>query len=128
MGFGLAMLWMPVTVRSQPPRETRPCRKLDRPPGSMPTAALSGDSTLRFLDDGLERRYQRAGGAESLTGFQITTGTAALMWLLAALFVPSGTPIPIDRAVPLCGAMALLNWTPFLFSEVGDHARSTALA
>jgi class 3 adenylate cyclase len=93
-------------------------------PDEPPATQLDGDGgglkrfTLRFRDRALERRYQHAAGAESLTGFEITTGTAALMWLLATFFVPTGTPIPLERAVPLCGAMALLNWTPFLFSEV----------
>jgi class 3 adenylate cyclase len=76
--------------------------------------------SLRFIDEGLERRYQRHGGAESLIGFRITTGTAAFMWLLAIFYVPSGTPIPLERVIPLCGVMALMNWTPFLLSEAAD--------
>src|SRR4029079_12570961 len=32
----------------------------------------------------------------------------------------AGTPIPLDRALPLCGVMALMNWTPFLLSEAVD--------
>jgi class 3 adenylate cyclase len=76
--------------------------------------------SLRFLDDGLERRYQREGGAESLTGFRITTGGAALLWLLAAFVAPEGTPIPLDRAMLVCSAMGMLNWAAFLFSEMAD--------
>jgi hypothetical protein len=38
------------------------------------------------------------------------------MWLLAAIVVPSGTPIPADRAVPVGSAMALLNCAAFLLS------------
>jgi class 3 adenylate cyclase len=81
--------------------------------------ALRGWS-LRFLDVRLERGYQRQGGAESLTGFRITTGTAAVMWLLAAVVTPSGTPIPLDRAFPVSSAMALLNWAAFMLSARAD--------
>ena len=78
--------------------------------------------SLRFVDDQVELRYQRQAGAESLTGFRITTGTAAVVWLLAAVVIPMGTPIPEDRAIPLCLAMALLNLAAFLLS-----ARATTL-
>jgi class 3 adenylate cyclase len=73
--------------------------------------------SLRFRDDQLEREYQRQGGAESLTGFRITTATAAVMWLLAAVVTPTGTPIPLDRALPVSFAMALLNWAAFMTSS-----------
>jgi class 3 adenylate cyclase len=76
--------------------------------------------SLRFLDDRLERQYQRHGGAESLTGFRITTGVAAVMWLLAAIVVPMGTPIPADRAIPVGSVMALLNSAAFLLSARAD--------
>jgi class 3 adenylate cyclase len=76
--------------------------------------------SLRFLNDSLERDYQRQGGAESLTGFFITTGAAAVMWLLAAVVIPTGTPIPLERAIAVCSAMALLNWAAFLFSARAD--------
>jgi class 3 adenylate cyclase len=76
--------------------------------------------SLRFLNDKLERDYQRQGGAESLTGFFITTGAAAVMWLLAAVVIPTGTPIPMDRAIAVCPAMALLNWAAFLLSARAD--------
>jgi class 3 adenylate cyclase len=76
--------------------------------------------SLRFLNDRLERQYQRQGGAESQTGFRITTGAAAVMWLLAAVVIPTGTSIPLDRAIPLCFAMALLNWAAFLLSARAD--------
>ena len=72
--------------------------------------------SLRFLDDQVERRYQHQGGAEGRTGFRITTGAAAVLWLLAALVIPTGTPIPPDRAIPLCFAMAVLNFAAFLLS------------
>lgn len=76
--------------------------------------------SLRFLDERLERDYQRQGGVESLTGFRITTATAAIMWLLATIVIPIGTPIPADRAIPACSAMALLNWAAFLRSAQAD--------
>ncbi len=76
--------------------------------------------SLRFLDAEMEREYQRHGGAESLTGFRISTAVAAVMWFLAAVIIPAGTPIPPDRAVPLSYAMALLNTAVFMFSVRAD--------
>src|SRR3954452_6072130 len=73
--------------------------------------------SLRFLDETLERRYQSASGAESLTGFRISTGAAAVLWLLAAVVIPTGTPIPIERAVSVCFAGAALNWAAFVLSD-----------
>jgi class 3 adenylate cyclase len=75
---------------------------------------------LRFLDEQMEKDYQRRGGAESLTGFRIATAVAAVMWLLAAIIVPLGTPIPADLAVPVCYVMALANWATFLFAASAD--------
>jgi class 3 adenylate cyclase len=89
---------------------------------SRPTDVRDADrgalrrGSLRFLDDRLERQYQRRAGAESLTGFQITTGAAAVLWLLAAVVIPAGTPIPGDRAIPASTAMGILNWAAFLLS------------
>ena len=68
----------------------------------------------------MERLYQRQAGAESLTGFRIATGTASVMWLLAAIVIPTGTPIPADRAVPVCLAMAVFNSAGFLLSARAD--------
>ncbi|HET8784247.1 MAG TPA: adenylate/guanylate cyclase domain-containing protein [Candidatus Limnocylindrales bacterium] len=73
--------------------------------------------SLRFFDATLERRYQEVSGAESLIGFLIATGAAAVLWLLASIVLPSGTPIPLDRAVIVCFAVAFLNWGAFLSSE-----------
>ena len=102
-------------VASAPARRTS--QPVDRPATNLVAdrGALRRGS-LRFLDDTLERQYQRHGGAESLTGFRISTGVAAVMWLLAAIVVPIGTPIPADRAVPVGSAMALLNSAAFLLS------------
>jgi class 3 adenylate cyclase len=68
----------------------------------------------------MERRYQREWGAKSQTGFRITTGVAAVMWLLAAVIIPTGTPIPLDRAFPVSSVMALLNWAAFMLSARTD--------
>jgi class 3 adenylate cyclase len=65
----------------------------------------------------LEREYQRRGGAESQVGFRISTAVAAVMWLLAAVVIPTGTPIPVDLAIPLCYVMALTNWATFLLAR-----------
>ncbi|HEU4573312.1 MAG TPA: hypothetical protein VFR93_11550, partial [Candidatus Limnocylindrales bacterium] len=75
---------------------------------------------MRFVDERLERRYQREAGAESRSGFTITTGAASALWLLAAVVVPAGTPIPIDRGVQVCSAMALVNAVAFVLSPQAD--------
>jgi class 3 adenylate cyclase len=75
---------------------------------------------LRFLNEGLEREYQRRAGAEGQSAFRLTIGAAAALWLLAAIVTPAGTPIPLDRVVPLCAALALLNWSALLFSADAD--------
>jgi class 3 adenylate cyclase len=76
--------------------------------------------SLRFLDDTVERLYQRQEGAESRTGFRISTGTAAVLWLLAVVVIPSGTPIAPERVIPLCLAMAVLNLAAFLLAGWAD--------
>src|SRR4051812_23252100 len=40
--------------------------------------------TLAFLDAGLEDRYQRAAGAESLNGFRAIALASGVLWTLAA--------------------------------------------
>ena len=72
--------------------------------------------SLRFVDPVLERRYQRHGGAESLAGFLITTAAGAVGWLFATVVIPTGTPIPVERAVSVSYAMALTNSAAFLLS------------
>jgi class 3 adenylate cyclase len=88
--------------------------------------------SLRFRDPDLEARYQRRAGTESLTGYRITTATAAVTWLLATVVVPAGSPIPVERAVPVCIAMALVNGVAFLLSRRADtldrqHSIASAL-
>ena len=91
-------------------------------PTDRPTTELDADGgalrqvSLRFLDDRVERLYQRKAGAESLTGFRIASGAATILWLLAAIVIPTGTPIPPDRAIPASLAMAALNLAGFLLS------------
>jgi class 3 adenylate cyclase len=95
-------------------------------PGDNDAAPVDGErgtlrrGSLRFVDEQLEQQYQRQGGAESLNGFRITTGTASSLWFLAAFVIPAGTPIPADRAIPLCFAMGLLNLSAFLLSPRAD--------
>ncbi len=94
--------------------------------GGRPATEVEADRgalrrvSLRFLDDSLERQYQRQGGAESQTGFRITTGVAAVLWLLAAVVIPTGTSIPADRAIVVCFALAALNSAVFVLSAHAD--------
>ncbi|HSL77866.1 MAG TPA: hypothetical protein VK867_13050, partial [Candidatus Limnocylindrales bacterium] len=93
-------------------------RPTDQPASRLDTAiGAVRPISLRFLDQALERRYQRVAGAESLDGFRITTGAAAAIWLLAAVVIPTGTPIPFERAVVACFAVGVLNWVAFVLSE-----------
>jgi adenylate cyclase len=91
-----------------------------------PTIDLDADGgplqriSLRFVDPRVERLYQHQGGSESRTAFRVTIATAAVMWLLAAVVVPTGTRIPADRAIPVCLAMAVLNAAGFLLSARAD--------
>ena len=101
-------------------------------PARPPTTGLDADRgilrhlSLRFVDDRVERDYQRQGGAESQAGFRVTTAAAAVMWLLAALVIPTGTQIPSDRAIPMCLVMAVVNWAAFLLprAETLDRQHS----
>jgi hypothetical protein len=77
--------------------------------------------SLRFSGNALERQYQFEAGAESLTGFRITTGAAAVIWLLAAVIIPTGTSISVEQAFLVCSAVGLLNWAAFVMS---DHWRT----
>ena len=76
--------------------------------------------SLRFFDRNLELRYQREAGAESLPGLRIITSTAALVWLLATIVVPAGTPIPFELSLPICSAMAGLNAVALLLAGRAD--------
>ena len=97
-----------------------------RQPSAREASGLEPDSgalrpvSLRFFDPVLERRYQVSSGAESLTGFRITTAAAAVLWLLAAVIIPTGTTISIERAVSVCFVVAALNWAAFVLSEGFD--------
>ena len=92
----------------------RPTMELDADRGALRRGSL------RFLDDQVERQYQRQGGSESQIALRITNGFSAAMWLLAAVIVPMGTSIPPDRAIPVCSAMAVLSLAAFLLSARAD--------
>ena len=112
----------PGFVRSQMPGEVLE-RSRATQPTVPPTDELDGAGgalrpiSLRFSDEVLERRYQRVSGQESLTGFRIATAAAAVLWLLASVVIPSGTPIPVERAVIVCSAIGFLNWAAFVLSD-----------
>jgi class 3 adenylate cyclase len=65
--------------------------------------------SLRFLDGELERRFQLAAGAESLTGLRVTTAASAVIWAAAAVLVPIGTSLPPGTVLPIAGFMVLLS-------------------
>src|SRR6478672_4370453 len=116
LGFGARTAALPDTDDTNVTRQprARDGGKFDAGGGALRPISL------RFLDDALERRYQAVSGAESLTGFRITTASAAVLWLLAAVVVPNGTAIPVDRAVIVCFAVGFLNWAAFLVADEDD--------
>ncbi len=98
----------------------------DPAPSDRATIELDADGgslrrgSLRFLDDRVERQYQRQGGAESQIGFRIASGTASIMWLLAIVVIPTSTPVPADLAMSVCFAMSVFNAAGFLLSGWAD--------
>jgi len=116
LGFGARTAALPDTDDTKSTRQPRTADGGEFDAGGGALRPIS----LRFLDDALERRYQAVSGAESLTGFRITTASAAVLWLLAAVVVPNGTAIPVDRAVIVCFAVGFLNWAAFLLADEDD--------
>ncbi len=114
------------TATAQSPQINDSADAVTSAPTDRPTTELDADGgtlrrgSLRFLDDRLERRYQRQAGAESKVGSRIATGTAAVMWLLAVVVIPASTPIPPDLAIPVCLAMAIVNSAGFLLGAKAD--------
>ena len=92
----------------------RPTKEIDAKRGALRRGSL------QFVDDEVERLYQRQGGRESQLALRITNGFSATMWLLAAIVLPMGTAIPPDRAIPVCCAMAALSLAAFLLSTRAD--------
>src|SRR6476469_7814783 len=116
LGFGARTAAPPDTDDTKSTRQPRTADGGEFDSGGGALRPIS----LRFLDDALERRYQAVSGAESLTRFRITTASAAVLWLLAAVVVPNGTAIPVDRAVIVCFAVGFLNWAAFLVADEDD--------
>jgi class 3 adenylate cyclase len=118
MSFPVASRAWPVRddhVGVRGPAQALPLGDAEAAPASDPGALRR--LSLRFVDRELERRYQQVVGIEGRTGFRMTTGSAAVLWLAAAAVIPAGTPIPLSLAVPLCLAMALLNEAALLLSD-----------
>jgi class 3 adenylate cyclase len=73
--------------------------------------------SLRFLDPDLERRYQRAAGAESLGGLKVITGASALLWAMAAFLIPIGTDLPPEVATPVALVMSGVSVAVFVAAQ-----------
>jgi class 3 adenylate cyclase len=65
--------------------------------------------TLRFLDTGLEGRYQQAAGEDGLGGFRVITGASGFLWSVAAVLLPNETNLPTDVAIWSSLFMAALS-------------------
>ncbi len=72
--------------------------------------------SLRFLDDGLEERFQREAGAEGLERFRLNAITSCLVWLAAGL-LPLVTDLPADIIVPFTLGMAAVSLVVALLSR-----------
>jgi class 3 adenylate cyclase len=65
--------------------------------------------SLRFLDDGLERRYQVEAGAESLNGYRMISIASTVIWAPAAFILPLSTSLAPEVAIPAGLAMSALS-------------------
>lgn len=80
--------------------------------------------TLRFLDAGLETRFQREEGSAALAGYRIITGATALMWAMAAILIPMGSHISFEMAAVASGTMAvvgLMAWAASRWASTMDR-------
>lgn len=65
--------------------------------------------TLRFIDDGLEGRFQQDEGAAGLGGYRIITAATVVSWVVAAILIPLGSDISFALSGTVGGAMALVG-------------------
>jgi class 3 adenylate cyclase len=72
--------------------------------------------TLRFLDTGLEHRYQLAAGEDGLGGYRFITGASGFLWSVAAVLLPNETNLPTDVAIWSSLSMAALSSAALLAS------------
>ncbi len=72
--------------------------------------------SLRFLDDGLEERFQREAGAEGLVRFRLNAVTSCVLWLAAGL-LPLVTDLRAELIVPFTLAMAAVSLVVALLSR-----------
>lgn len=73
--------------------------------------------TLRFVDSGLEGRYQTEEGAAGLSGYRIITGATVVLWALAAVLFPLGTEFPADPTRVFGTLMSFVGLACFMFSR-----------
>jgi class 3 adenylate cyclase len=64
--------------------------------------------SLRFLDRGLEERFQREAGADGLARFRLNAVMSCVVWLAAGL-LPLATDIPSEVIVPFTLGMAAVS-------------------
>src|SRR3954453_3599394 len=76
---------------------------------SVATHGARDSLTLRFVDDELEERYQRAAGDESHNGFRTIALASGLLWTLLAFVLPVATSLEASVAVPIGLTMAALG-------------------
>ena len=100
--------------------------------GTVATSGAQDPLTLTFLDPGLEERYQRTAGAESLNGFRMIALASGVIWALLAFVLPVATTLPAAVAGPIAQGMALLGFVVAAFSAWAttinrQHALSSSL-
>lgn len=73
--------------------------------------------TLRFVDSGLEARYQTEEGAAGLGGYRIITGATVVLWALAAVLFPLGTEFPAEPTRVFGILMSFVGLACFIFAR-----------
>lgn len=84
--------------------------------------------TLRFLDDGLEARYQLEEGAKGRTGVLIAALAAAILWPVAALILPSATGLSTQVAWTAAGAGSVAALACAWFGRSADTVNRQHIA
>ena len=88
--------------------------------------------TLTFVDPELEKRYQRAAGAESLNGFRTIAIASGVIWAILAFILPIATALSASVVMPIALVMAALSFaiaalSPWASTINRQHILSTSL-
>jgi adenylate cyclase len=77
--------------------------------GPAMTPGATHPLSLRFLDDGLERRYQEDAGAESRNGFLMIALASTVIWAPAAFLLPLSTSLEPTLSISVGLGMSAIS-------------------